>query len=246
MALKVKIEAFEGPFELLFHLIEKNQIDIYDIPIAELTDQYLVYLEDIDESQLDTASEFIVMAATLLSIKSRMLLPSTQNEEVQLELAAADEEIDPRGILVEKLLEYKRFKEVSHILKRKEKEQLCLIKKAPEDLSDLWSNDFCISNITLKEIKASFISVMNKIKKTIEIPEIAKDPIPLSVKIREVYRTLKKLKSNVLFSKLFEHKKKKEDIIVTFLAVLELIKMNRILATQEKQFGEIVLTFREV
>ena len=105
MALNVKIEAFEGPFELLFHLIEKNQIDIYDIPIAELTDQYLVYLEDIDESQLDTASEFIVMAATLLSIKSRMLLPSTQNEEVQLELAAADEEIDPRGILVEKLLE---------------------------------------------------------------------------------------------------------------------------------------------
>ena len=120
MAFNFIIEAFEGPLDLLFHLIEKNRIDIYDIPIAELTDQYLNYLKNISEHQLDLASEFLVMASTLLSIKSKMLLPTRQNQDDELELATTEDESDPREELVQKLLEYKKFKEISLILKAKE------------------------------------------------------------------------------------------------------------------------------
>ena len=117
MALNIKLEVFEGPFDLLYHLIEKNQIDIYDIPIADLTDQYLDYLDYVDEEQLDLASEFLVMAATLLSIKSKMLLPKPKNEETQLEIAVGADEEDPRGELISRLVEYKKFKEISLVLK---------------------------------------------------------------------------------------------------------------------------------
>lgn len=247
MALNVKIDTFEGPFDLLFHLIEKDQLDIYDIPIAELTDQYLVFLEEITEKKLDLASEFIVMAATLLSIKSKMLLPSSkQEQERPIELAAAEDVEDPRVELVQKLLEYKKYKELSFILKTKEQEQWKIFKRPPEDLSHLWSDDFSLSNISLRDLKFSFISIMNNTKSTIEIPKITKDPMPLSTKIREIYKTLRLLNSKVPFSKLYDYKTSRIEIVVTFLAVLELIKMNRILAAQEKQFGEIVLTCREV
>ncbi|AEE91510.1 Segregation and condensation protein A [Tepidanaerobacter acetatoxydans Re1] len=244
MTLNIKIDAFEGPFDLLFHLIEKNQIDIYDIPIADLTEQYLSFIEEIRENKLDLASEFLVMAATLLSIKSKLLLPSNQNQEVQSELAAMEDD-DPRDDLVNKLLEYKKFKEISLALKAKEEEQKLILKKPPEDLSYVWATDFSISKISLEDLKSSFISVMNKKKPEEKISKITKDSMPLSHKITEVYKTLKRLKSQVRFSKLFSYDASKTEIIMTFLAILELIKMNRILAAQEKQFGEIVLTCRE-
>ncbi|HHV17864.1 MAG TPA: segregation/condensation protein A [Thermoanaerobacterales bacterium] len=245
MALNVKIDAFEGPFDLLFHLIEKNQIDIYDIPIAELTEQYLNYLEKISENQLDLASEFLVMAATLLSIKSKMLLPSKQDQEIQLELAAT-EDGDPRSELINKLLEYKKFKEISLILKTKAQEQELIFRRPPEDLSHMWIEDFPLPEITFKDLKSIFKTVINKKKPNEMVSKINKDPMPLSQKVKEVYRTLKQLKSKVFFSNLYSHKTSKIEIIITFLAVLELIKMNRIFAAQEKQFGEIVLITREV
>ncbi|NLU09844.1 MAG: segregation/condensation protein A [Tepidanaerobacter acetatoxydans] len=244
MTLNIKIDAFEGPFDLLFHLIEKNQIDIYDIPISDLTEQYLSVIEEISENELDLASEFLVMAATLLSIKSKLLLPSNQNQEAQSELAAMEDD-DPRDDLVNKLLEYKKFKEISLALKAKEEEQKLIFKKPPEDLSYVWAADFSISKISLEDLKSSFISVMNKKKPEEKISKITKDSMPLSRKVIEVYKILKRLKSQVRFSKLFSYDASKVEIIMTFLAILELIKMNKILATQEKQFGEIVLTCRE-
>ena len=246
MALNVKIDAFEGPFDLLFHLIEKNQIDIYDIPIAELTEQYLSCLEEISENELDSASEFLVMAATLLSIKSKMLLPSKQSQEVQLELAAMEDNDDPRSELINKLLEYKKYKEISIVLKTKEQEQELIFKRPPEDLSSMWVEDFPLSEITFEDLKSTFESVMDKKMPEEKVSKITKDPMRLSRKIMEVYRTLKQLKSKVFFSKLYGHKTSKIEKIITFLAVLELIKMNRIFAAQEKQFGEIVLICREV
>lgn len=246
MALNVKIDAFEGPFDLLFHLIEKNQIDIYDIPIAELTEQYLSYLEDTSENELDLASEFLVMAATLLSIKSKMLLPTKQSQDVQLELAAMEDDDDPRSDLINKLLEYKKFKEISYVLKTKEQEQELILKKPPEDLSHIWAEDIPLPEITFEELKSSFESVMNKEKPEEKISKVTKDPIPLSRRVVEVYRKLRQLKSRVFFSKLYSNKTPKVEIIITFLAVLELIKMNRIIAAQEKLFGEIVLSCREV
>ena len=225
----------------------KNRIDIYDIPIAELTDQYLNYLKNISEHQLDLASEFLVMASTLLSIKSKMLLPTRQNQDDELELATTEDESDPREELVQKLLEYKKFKEISLILKAKEQEQEKILKRPPTDLSYLWADDFSISGVTLEDLKLSIKTVLNKdSNRELQTPKIPRDPIPLSRKIREVYKTLRQFNSKVFFGKLYGSKTSKAEVIVTFLAVLELIKMKKIAATQEKPFGEIVLSCREV
>jgi len=246
VALNIKINTFEGPFDLLFHLIEKNQIDIYDIPIADLTEQYLDYIHKITENQLDLASEFLVMAATLLSIKSKMLLPSKPKQEVASELAVAeDNDVDPRSELMHKLLKYKKFKEISILLRKKEEEQEFIFKRPPEDLSLMWADEIPLSEITFEDLKLAFKSVMSKKKPEEKVSKITKDPIPLSRKVMEIYRTLKQ-KSKIFFSKLYDKKTSKLEIITTFLAVLELVKMKRINAFQEKQFGEIVLTYREV
>lgn len=247
MALNVKIDAFEGPFDLLFHLIEKNQIDIYDIPIAELTEQYLNYIDKITENQLDLASEFLVMAATLLSIKSKMLLPSKPKQDVESEFAITeDDSNDPRSDLMHKLLEYKKFKEISMLLKKKEQEQELIFKRPPEDLSFMWTQEIPLTEITFEDLKSIFISVMNKKKPEEKVSKVPKEPMPLYRKVVEVYRTVRRFRSMVIFSKLYDKKTSKIEIIMTFLAVLELVKMNRINAFQEKQFGEIVLTCREV
>ncbi len=244
MALNVRLDAFEGPFDLLFHLIEKNKIDIYDIPIAELTDQYLGYLEDIGEQELDMASEFLVMAATLLSIKSKMLLPAPKHE-VQLELAVGIDEEDPRNELVKKLIEYKRYKEISLILKKKEEEQLKIFKKQPEDITQFWSGSFSLEGIKFDDIMLAFKNLYKKSDYTQEKPHsITKDPLPLAKRIKDVLHFIKKQKAKVLFSHMITPNCSKLDFIVTFLAVLELIKRNRILAEQEKNFGEIVVTLK--
>jgi len=245
VSLNVKIDTFEGPFDLLFHLIEKNQIDIYNIPIAELTEQYLNYIDEISEDQLDSASEFLLMAAILLNIKSKMLLPKPKEEHVSELAASEDDNADPRSELMNKLIEYKKFKEISLILKQKEQEQELVLKKPPEDLSSIWANEIELANITFEDIKLAYKSVINKEKPQKVVSKIQKDPIPLSRKIIEVYKLLKR-KSKLFFSRLCNNKSSKLEMITTFLAVLELVKMRRIYAVQEKQFEEIVLTYREV
>ncbi|HHW02701.1 MAG TPA: segregation/condensation protein A [Thermoanaerobacterales bacterium] len=245
MALNVKLEAFEGPFDLLFHLIEKNQIDIYDIPIAQLTDQYLEYLKDIEEDKIDLASEFLVMAATLLSIKSRMLLPVPKDDQVQLELAVGDDEIDPRAELVNKLVEYKKYKEMAEVLKKREEEQRKLLKRTPEDLSYMWNEEFTIPNIDLENMKSIFRNLIMKKKQEEKVRTISKDTYPLVKRIKEVYKIIAE-RSSVFFSKLLNKKCSKLELIVTFLAILELIKMNKIIAVQKRLFDEILVTRREV
>lgn len=244
MALNVKLEAFEGPFDLLFHLIEKNQIDIYDIPISELTDQYLECLKDIDEKQLDLASEFLVMAATLLSIKSKMLIPAQKNDQVQLEIAAGEDEVDPRARLVNMLVEYKKYKEIAEILKEKEEEQRKILKRQPQDLSYLWNGEFTISGLNFKDLSSIFSSLMKRCHQEEKVHTVSRDPYPLSKRIGEIYKIISK-KSKVLFSKLFHGRYSKQELIVTFLAVLELIKMNKIKAAQERPFDDILMTTRE-
>jgi len=243
MALNIKLNAFEGPFDLLFHLIDKNQIDINDIPIAELTLQYLDYMANIDEGQLDIASEFLVMAATLLSIKSRMLLPSKEND-AELETAAA-EDPDPREELVTKLVEYKKFTAVSEILREMQESQSTVVKRLPEDLSALWSDDFSLSqDITLEDLATAFYRIMKKYDKGKQIHFVSGDPLPLSVKIKELYDFIKGRDAEVNFNSLFGPNKSEIEFVVTFLAVLELIKMDKILAIQKEVFGEIVMIYR--
>jgi segregation and condensation protein A len=244
MALNIKLDAFEGPFDLLFHLIEKNQIDINDIPISELTEQYLDYLKDIDKSQLDMASEFLVMAATLLSIKSKMLLPAPKDEEAGVETAATVD-ADPREELVAKLMEYKKYKEIADLLKNMEEEQAAVLERSPEDLTPLWPEDFSLSKeITLRELVMAFSDVIKRHRGEPKVHFVSRDPIPLALKIDEIYEMMKHRRTKVFFSRLFTVGSSEAELVVTFLAVLELIKMNKITAVQEELFGEIVMAYR--
>ncbi len=160
MELEVKLQVFEGPLDLLLHLIDKSKVNIYDIPIAEVTDQYMEYVRSMDKQDLNIVSEFLVMAATLLDIKSRMLLPKEVNEE--------GEEEDPRQELVEKLLEYKMYKYMSYELRDRQTDaEKCMFKKPtvpeevrkyepPVDLGQM------LSNLTLSKLNAIFQEVMRR------------------------------------------------------------------------------------
>lgn len=248
MSLNVKLEAFEGPFDLLFHLIEKNEIDIYDIPISDLTDQYLSYLKNMDRKQLDIASEFLVMAATLVKIKSQMLLPIHQDneEQVKLELAANNEELDPRTELVRRLVEYKKYKIVARILQKKEEEENKLFKRPPQDFSHLNAEkDFSLSGLTLKNLKSIYHDLINKKRTKPKMHIVKKNPIPLTLKIKEVYHIVENNDKKILFSDLTTKISTLGEFIVTFLAVLELIKLSKIIADQNILFGEIIIFQRK-
>lgn len=157
MAYNIKLEAFEGPFDLLFHLIEKNEIDLYDIPINEVTDQYIHYIKTMEELDLDVTSEFLVMAATLLEIKSKLLLPVEVVENEQLEF----EEVDPRNELVRKLLEYKKYKLAAEVFKEKESLLSKLYFKPREELIfDTEEKDFTVDELELPDLMKALERVL--------------------------------------------------------------------------------------
>lgn len=168
MEYKVKIEAFEGPLDLLLHLINRLEIDIYDIPMAEITDQYLLYIHAMSELKLDDASEYLVMAATLLAIKSKMLLPKHE-EEVHDEIMF--EEDDPRDELVERLIEYKRYKEAALNLKEKERERGEIFMKPPSDLSSYAEHanqEYTDHGVTIFDLLGAYHKLMRrKTKETV-------------------------------------------------------------------------------
>ncbi|TYP59891.1 segregation and condensation protein A [Thermosediminibacter litoriperuensis] len=246
MALNVKLEAFEGPLDLLLHLIEKNQINIYDIPISELTDQYLSYLEGLEKLDINLASEFLLMAATLLSIKSRMLLPPMKSGDVQMEISAVTDVEDPRNELVDRLMEYKKYKDIAMILKEKEESESRIFKRKPEDLSFLWEDDFALSKITFDDLISTFSRIIRnqKVAENLNPRTILKEPLPLKIKIKQVYSIISSRKK-VSFRELFRRNASRLELIVTFLAVLELIKLNKIKAYQNEVFGEITVVLKE-
>ena len=236
-ACTIKIQNFEGPFDLLFHLIEKNQVDIYDIPINEITDQYMDYLFQMQEMDLEVASEFLVMAATLLHIKSKLLLPSTkQNKE---------EEIDPREELILKLVEYKKYKKFTEILRVREKEWEKVCYRQPEEI-DIKSEDEPIE-LSYDELKRVYVNLIERNERKInkgagkmtQILQVEK--VSLKSKIREVIKTLIN-KAYFRFSDLFSiATKSKLEVVTGFLAILELAKLKKVSITQNAQFAEIVV-----
>lgn len=236
-ACTIKIENFEGPFDLLFHLIEKNQVDIYDIPINQIADQYMDYLFQMQEMDLEVASEFLVMAATLLHIKSKLLLPSLkQNKE---------EEIDPREELILKLVEYKKYKQFAELLKVREKEWEKVCYRQPEEI-DIKRVDEPIE-LSYDELKRVYVNLiernerkMNKSAgKMTQILQIEK--VSLKSKIREVIRTLIN-KAYFRFSDLFSvATKSKLEVVTGFLAILELAKLKKVSIMQSAQFAEIMV-----
>ncbi len=245
MAIPVKLEVFEGPLDLLLHLIEKNKIDIYDIPIALITEQYMDYLEEMEKQDLDNMSEFLVMAATLLKIKSRMLLPQEATDEEEPE--------DPRQELVERLLEYKMYKYMSLELRDRQMDaDKMMFKKStlPPEVADYKEEinlEELIGDLTLSKLNDIFRSVMKKQVDKIDpvrskFGKIEKEEVNLSQKMRYVqeYGLANKKFS---FRKLLEEQSDKMDLIVTFLCVLELMKMGRVHIVQEEIFDDIFIEY---
>ncbi len=245
MAIPVKLEVFEGPLDLLLHLIEKNKIDIYDIPIALITEQYMEYLKEMEKQDLDNMSEFLVMAATLLKIKSRMLLPQEETDE--------EDTSDPRQELIERLLEYKMYKYMSLELRDRQMDaDKMMFKKStlpPEvvDFKEEINLEELIGDLTLNKLNDIFRSVMKKQVDKIDpvrskFGKIEKEEVNLSKKMRYVqeYGLANKKFS---FRKLLEEQSDKMDLIVTFLCILELMKMGRVSIVQEEIFDDIFIEY---
>lgn len=238
MGIEIKIDAFEGPLDLLLHLIEKNKVDIYDIPISEITSQYLSYIQTMKDANLDVMSEFLVMAATLLKIKAKMLLPAKEEQE---------EEEDPREELVRRLIEYKIYKYASLQLKKREIDaEKSFFKSSdipPEVLAykeDVDPEEL-LSDMTLQRLSEIFSFVMKKRVDKLdpirsEFGQIKQEEIKLEDKIIEVGDYVQRHK-NIKFYDLLDEQETKEALIVTFLSVLELMKMGKIHVHQD-QIGD--------
>ena len=242
MKIDVKLEAFEGPLDLLLHLIEKNKVSIYDIPIVEITNQYMEYIQEMERStSMESMSEFLVMAATLLKIKSRMLLPKEEKEE----------EEDPREELVQRLVEYKMCRYAAGELKDMsvDAEKVFYkpetIPKEIREYEEPVKPSEIVGDVTLEKLNQIFQMVMRR-KKDREDPvrsrfgKIEKEKYNVEDRMRDIRRQIHGLR-RINFRTLLDIQPTKEMVIVTFLAVLELMKVGQVTVSQESNFGEIYM-----
>ncbi|MCK9594491.1 MAG: segregation/condensation protein A [Candidatus Omnitrophica bacterium] len=231
MNYKIKLELFEGPLDLLLYLVKRDHLNIYDIPIAKVTEQYLSYLELMKCLDLNIAGEFLVMAATLMQIKSKMLLPAVESEEAQ------DDAVDPRDELVKQLLEYERFKEIAQELRQREIKQQDIFKRPKLQEKDLPETAPVYFEASIFDLITAFSQALEETPKDI-FYNVIKDEYSIEDKIHQILHLLL-LKNSVKLSELFTQAKTKIEIIVTFLSILELVKLREIRALQCEAFGEI-------
>ena len=242
MKIDVKLDAFEGPLDLLLHLIEKNKVSIYDIPIVEITNQYLEYLHDMEAVEsMESLSEFLVMAATLLQIKSKMLLPREEKEE----------EEDPREELVRRLMEYKMFKYAAMELKDLSVDAQKIFyreESVPREIREYQEPvvpEEIVGDLSLTRLNEVFQMVIRR-KKDMEDPvrskfgKIHREKYRVEDRITEIRKMVKGMR-RIHFRTLLDIQPSREKVIVTFLAVLELMKMGEIAVSQEENFSEIYL-----
>lgn len=242
--INVKFNVFEGPMELLYHLIEKNEIDIYDIPIAELADQYIDYIKKFPKD-MESISNFLIMASSLLEIKSKMLIPKPKIQE-------EENYDDPRAELVKRLLEYKKFKEISNLLKSRQEDGYSVVFKESEDeiktisAANTPEIEDILSNVTMDTLLDIFKDVLkrkdlkvDKIRSTFN--SVKKDPFTIEEKIsyiKEILRT----KKSFSFEEIFKNDTEKIEVVTTFLALLELIKIKEIKVQQVDTFDKIIIS----
>ncbi len=241
MSYKVKLEIFEGPLDLLLFLIKKNELDIYDIPIATITEQYLEYLEVMRSLNLDIAGEFLVMASTLMYIKSRMLLPPSEDDEDDVE------EEDPRAELVQKLLEYKRFKEGAQWLANRSilgRDSYARSSLILEDDPVRMDNELPLENISIIELLSAFKDVLSRASEQKPSLEITIDRLNIAERIQELLEELRGRES-VEFLSLFTPPYERVFVILTFLALLELMRLNMVVVFQAVPFGKILIRLSE-
>ena len=242
--LTIQLDGFEGPLDLLYHLIQKHEIDIYDIPIAKLADQYIAYLESMPNKDMDSMSEFLVMAATLIAIKTKTLLPKLKDEE--------EEGSDPREELVNKLLEYKKIKDVADEWKILEensafnmyKEADSAIQKMKEEEPERME-DF-LQGLTIEELYHAFQQVMVRKEDKIDhvrssFKSVTRDTFTVQEKMAYI-RDLLIIRPKTNFFEIFHANVRKMEKVVTFLALLEMMKGREIRIFQRDTFGEIEIT----
>lgn len=232
---KIKLETFEGPLALLMHLIDKNQVDIYDIPIAVVTEQYLAYIRAMEEFNIDVASEFLVMAATLLQIKSRMLLPKPVLAD------QAEEEEDPRQELVDRLLEYRRYKQAASFMETLLRDREKFFVRPPGEFG---TKIILPDDLKLDDLIAAFAAVWESAVD--EFAFIAREEISVQDKMQDIVYLLRKNDGRLEFSQTFIRSGSRTEMVTAFLALLELIRLKRITISQDRNFGPIYLMMGEV
>lgn len=229
----IKVPVFEGPLDLLLHLIKENKVDIYDIPIAVITGQYLQYIKMMKELNLDVAGDFLVMAATLIHIKSRMLLPVDEE-------ASTEEQEDPRLELIQRLLEYQAFKDASLGLREKEEEWMNIFHREPvkdvEAEAESAEPELYLFDVNLFDLLGAFKKILDTAPP--EIVRITREALTVKDKISHIMEMLEN-NDTVRFEDFFKEDRSRVQIVVTFVALLELIRLGLVRAYQENDFGNI-------
>lgn len=235
---KVTIDNFDGPLDLLLHLIKEQDIDIYDIKIEDITKQYLDYIKAMKELNLSVASEYLVMASELVEMKSKMLLPKRCTD-------LSDEyEEDPREALIEKLLSYKQYKEVTSDFKNLEKERKLILTKNPENLSIYAKEEEKNDSLGIDDLINAFNELLRR--KELEKPiatKITRKELSVSEKVNKIKNMLK-IKRRINFEEIFDEPVV-EEVIISFLSVLEMVKKNEIELSQDGNFKSIIITLKE-
>ena len=242
MVYKVKLDVFEGPFDLLVYLIENAEMSIYDIQVAEITKQYIEYVERMKRIDANLAGEFMVLAATLIEIKSKMLLPRRVSEDGQ-ELME-----DPRSELVQKLLEYKQYKLVAAFLEEQEERMQRIHTKPQEDLSVYTNEPDIYLNLDLVAFVKEFKLFLERKKTLEEVREryriIERQRMTIEDRIEQIKHLFIR-KKRLKFSELLGGERTRQNVVLTFLSMLELIRQKAVKVRQNANFGEIVITVNE-
>ncbi|QKS71038.1 segregation/condensation protein A [Paenalkalicoccus suaedae] len=245
MTYNVKLHSFEGPLDLLLHLIQQNDLDLYDIPVREITEQYLAYIHAMKVLQLDIASEYLVMAATLLHMKSKLLLP-VEEEEWEEEWTIEEEELT-KDSLMQRLIEYKRYKEAASDLKEREIARSDLFSKPMTDLTPLLveekEQENAKMNVTVYDMLQAFQLIQKRRKKPRPMTTVTREEIPIDTRMVQVVDILKRSGGRTTFHSLFDDNEDAE-IVVTFLAILELMKEKEIACEQSSNFDEITIEWK--
>lgn len=227
--ITIRLEAFEGPLDLLLHLIKKEEVDIWNIPIARITEQYLEYLDIMKDLNINVAGEWLMMAATLIFIKSKMLLPKDPVAD-----AAVEESEDPRTELVYQLLEHQKFKNAAEMLYTREEVENAVWNKPPVDVLEDGNE---VVAVTLFDLLRAFHEVVQRFEAQ-RVMEVAQEEVTIEQKIEDI-RRLFMIHDTLLFSAFFTQIRSKKHLIVTFLALLELVRLHEIWLYQQKAFEDI-------
>lgn len=242
MPYQVKLPVFEGPMDLLLHLIEENEVEISDIPIALITQQYLDYLALAEELDLELTSEFLLMACTLLSIKAKLLLPKPPKIS-----AEEEDEIDPRQELVDKLLEYKLYKEKAQVFKSMETKQARVFTREVDEVKLL--KEFPPTNplgtVTLQDLITVYNQVLVRWDKRMEVISIPRTEVTVKDRIAQIYAQLEKKPEGLSFYGLLSESVNKVEIIINFLALLEMCRMSLVILRQAKLFADIEIFLKQ-